>query len=271
MIINDSWDKKNGSSIHIEGDLIEEIKSKYQHIEIFQTKRFGKLLRLDGVIQLTEFDEANYHEMLAHVPLRTHKTPDNILVIGGGDGGIVREVVKYKKVKSIDLVEIDNEVIKISKKYLPNISCGLEDKRVTIMNQDGAEYIKKCTNLYDIIIIDSTDPFSVGESLFKEDFYSNLKKALKLKGIVVSQSESMFYDEDLIKKMYEFKRKYFNAVRYYYTLVPTYPSGTIGFHFCSDGHYLPIDADFFEKIEGLKYYNEFIHNSSFLTPNGVSN
>jgi len=270
MIINDSWDKKNGSSIHIEGDLIEEIKSKYQHIEIFQTKRFGKLLRLDGVIQLTEFDEANYHEMLAHVPLRTHKTPDNILVIGGGDGGIVREVVKYKKVKSIDLVEIDNEVIKISKKYLPNISCGLEDKRVTIMNQDGAEYIKKCTNLYDIIIIDSTDPFSVGESLFKEDFYSNLKKALKLKGIVVSQSESMFYDEDLIKKMYEFKRKYFNAVRYYYTLVPTYPSGTIGFHFCSDGHYLPIDGDFFEKIEGLKYYNEFIHSSSFTTPNTVN-
>ena len=270
MIINDSWDKKNGSSIHIEGDLIEEIKSKYQHIEIFQTKRFGKLLRLDGVIQLTEFDEANYHEMLAHVPLRTHKTRDNILVIGGGDGGIVREVVKYKKVKSIDLVEIDNEVIKISKKYLPNISCGLEDKRVTIMNQDGAEYIKKCTNLYDIIIIDSTDPFSVGESLFKEDFYSNLKKALKLKGIVVSQSESMFYDEDLIKKMYEFKRKYFNAVRYYYTLVPTYPSGTIGFHFCSDGHYLPIDGDFFEKIEGLKYYNEFIHSSSFTTPNTVN-
>ena len=244
MIIDDSWDKKNGSTIQIEGELLEEVHSKYQHIEIFQTKRFGKLLRLDGVIQLTEFDEANYHEMLAHVPLRTHETPDNVLVIGGGDGGIVREVVKYKKVKSIDLVEIDNEVIKISKKYLPNISCGLEDKRVTIMNQDGAEYIKKCTNLYDIIIIDSTDPFSVGESLFKEDFYSNLKKALKRKGIVVSQSESMFYDD---------------------------PSGTIGFHFCSDGHYLPIDADFFEKIEGLKYYNEFIHNSSFLTPNGVSN
>jgi spermidine synthase len=271
MIIDDSWDKKNGSTILIEGDLIEEVKSKYQHIEVFQTKRFGKLLRLDGVIQLTEFDEANYHEMLAHVPLRTHKTPDNVLVIGGGDGGIVREIVKYKKVKNIDLVEIDNKVIEISKKYLPDISCGLEDERVTIMNHDGAEYIKNCTNLYDIIIIDSTDPFSVGASLFKEEFYSNLKKALKIKGIVVSQSESMFYDKDLIKKMYKFKRQYFNAVRYYYTLVPTYPSGTIGFHFCSDGHYLPIDGDFFEKIEGLKYYNEFIHNSSFLTPTSLSN
>ena len=127
MIIDDSWDKKNGSTIQIEGELLEEVHSKYQHIEIFQTKRFGKLLRLDGVIQLTEFDEANYHEMLAHVPLRTHETPENVLIIGGGDGGIVREIVKYKKVKSINLVEIDNEVIEISKKYLPNISCGLED------------------------------------------------------------------------------------------------------------------------------------------------
>ena len=273
MIIDDSWDKKNGSTILIEGELLEEVHSKYQHIEVYNTKRFGKLLKLDGVIQLTEFDEANYHEMIAHVPLRTHNTPDNVLVIGGGDGGAVREILKHKRVKNVDLVEIDNEVIKISKKYFPEISSGLEDSKVTIMNQDGAEYIKKCTNLYDIIIIDSTDPFSVGESLFKEEFYSNLKKALKEKGIVISQSESMFYNKDLIQDMFEFKRKHFNVVRYYYTLVPTYPSGTIGFHFCSDGHYLPIDLndDSFDRMEGLKYYNEMIHNSSFLTPNGVSN
>ena len=269
MIIDDSWDKKSGSSIHIEGDFIVNFKSKYQLIEVFQTKRFGKLLRLDGVIQLTEFDEANYQEMLAHVPLNVHDKPDNVLIIGGGDGGIVREVVKHKKVKSINLVEIDNHVIEISKKYFPNISCGLDDSRVTIMNYDGAEYIKNCTNLYDIIIIDSTDPFSVGASLFKEDFYSNLKKALKENGIVVSQSESMFYNKDLINDMYNFKKKYFNAVRYYYTMVPTYPSGTIGFHFCSDGNYLPIDNNK-NEIKNLKYYNEFIHNSSFLLPTGVS-
>ena len=176
MIIDDSWDKKNGSTILIEGELLEEVHSKYQHIEVYNTKRFGKLLKLDGVIQLTEFDEANYHEMIAHVPLRTHNTPDNVLVIGGGDGGAVREILKHKQVKNIDLVEIDNKVIEISKKYFPEISCGLNDKKVTIMNQDGAEYIKKCTNLYDIVIIDSTDPFSVGESLSKEEFYSNLKK-----------------------------------------------------------------------------------------------
>ena len=271
MIIEDSWDKKNGSSINIEGELVEIFNSPYQRIEVYETKRFGKLLMLDGVIQLTEFDEANYHEMIAHVPLRVHNSPDNVLVIGGGDGGAVREILKHKRVKTINLVEIDNFVIKMSKKYFPNISCGLEDNRVTVMNYDGAEYIKNCTNLYDIIVIDSTDPFSVGESLFKEEFYKNLKSALKPNGIVVSQSESMFYNKDLINDMFEFKRKYFNAVRYYYTLVPTYPSGTIGFHFCSDGTYLPIDLDDdFNKIEGLKYYNEMVHRSSFLTPNGVN-
>tara|TARA_R100000278_G_scaffold122124_1_gene107546 strand:- start:809 stop:1630 length:822 start_codon:yes stop_codon:yes gene_type:complete len=272
MIIDDSWDKKNGSTILIEGEFLEEVRSKYQHIEVYNTKRFGKLLKLDGVIQLTEFDEANYHEMIVHVPLRVHNTPDNVLVIGGGDGGAVREILKHKHVKSIDLVEIDQEVINISKKHFPNISCGLDDSKVTIMNEDGAEYIKKCTNLYDVIIIDSTDPFSVGESLFKEDFYSNLKKALKDRGIVVSQSESMFYNRDLIEEMFLFKRKYFNAVRYYYTMVPTYPSGTIGFHFCSDGHYLPIDIndDSFDRMSDLKYYNEFIHQSSFLTPTGLN-
>ena len=270
-MIDDSWDKKNGSSIHIEGNLIELFNSKYQRIEVYNTKRFGKLLKLDGVIQLTEFDEANYHEMIAHVPLNIHNTPDNVLVIGGGDGGAIREILKHKHVKTIDLVEIDNFVIDISKKHFPYVSQGLDDSKVTIINEDGAEYIKKCKDLYDVIIIDSTDPFSVGESLFKEEFYKNLKVALKPKGIVVSQSESMFYNKDLIKDMYLFKRKHFNAVRYYYTLVPTYPSGTIGFHFCSDGNYLPIDInDDFNRIPDLKYYNEMIHKSSFLTPNGVN-
>ena len=271
MIIDDSWDKKNGSTILIEGELLEEVHSKYQHIEVYNTKRFGKLLKLDGVIQLTEFDEANYHEMIAHVPLRVHEAPDNVLVIGGGDGGVVREILKHNLVKTIDLVEIDQEVINISKKHFPYISQGLDDSKVTILNEDGAEYIKNVSYLYDIIIIDSTDPFSVGESLFKEEFYKNIKNALKPNGIVVSQSESMFYNKDLINDMFEFKRKYFNAVRYYYTLVPTYPSGTIGFHFCSDGHYLPLDINddsCIDWMSDLKYYNEYIHKSSFLTPGG---
>ena len=269
-MIEDSWDKKNGSSILIEGDFLVNFKSEYQLIEVFQTKRFGKLLRLDGVIQLTEFDEANYHEMIAHVPMNTHKCPENVLVIGGGDGGAVREVLKHKDVKKVDLVEIDKAVINISKKFFSDVSKSLDDPRVSVINEEGANYVRFCNSFYDIIIIDSTDPFSIGQSLFKESFYSYLKKILKFGGIIVSQSESMFYDCDLIKKMHEFKKKYFKYVKYYYTMVPTYPSGTIGFQFCSEMDYSHRKNNV-DKIDGLKYYNSHIHSSSFVTPNFISN
>ena len=269
-MIQDSWDKKNGSSILIEGDFLVNFKSEYQLIEVFQTKRFGKLLRLDGVIQLTEFDEANYHEMIAHVPLSSHDCPENVLVIGGGDGGAVREILKHKDVKKVDLVEIDKAVINISKKFFPNVSESLDDPRVSIINEEGANYVRFCNTFYDIIIIDSTDPFSIGQSLFKESFYSYLKKILKFGGIIVSQSESMFYDRDLIKEMHKFKKKYFKYVKYYYTMVPTYPSGTIGFQFCSEMDYSQRKNNL-DKIDGLKYYNSSIHSSSFVTPNFISN
>ena len=269
-MIEDNWDKKNGKTIRIDGDLIHEVKSEYQHIEVFKTKYFGKLLRLDGIIQMTEFDEANYHEMIAHVPMNTHKCPENVLVIGGGDGGAVREVLKHKDVKKVDLVEIDKAVINISKKFFSDVSKSLDDPRLSIINEEGAKYARFCNTFYDVIIIDSTDPFSVGQSLFKESFYSYLKKILKFGGIIVSQSESMFYDLDLIKEMHEFKKKYFKHVKYYYTMVPTYPSGTIGFQFCSEMDYSN-EKNNVDKIDGLKYYNSHIHSGSFVTPNFISN
>ena len=278
-MIQDSWDKKNGKTILIDGNLIHEVKSKYQHIEVFETKYFGKLLRLDGVIQMTEFDEANYHEMIAHVPLSSHSCPEHVLVIGGGDGGAVREILKHKDVKKVHLVEIDEEVINISKKFFPDVSCSLNDERVSIINIDGADHAKFSNDLYDVIIIDSTDPFSVGESLFKESFYSNLKNLLKYNGIVVSQCESMFYDLELIKSMHEFKKKYFDYVKYYYTMVPTYPSGSIGFQFCSNIDYphnkvnnnIMRNEYKLDDLDNLKYYNRSVHFSSFVTPNFISN
>ena len=278
-MIQDSWDKKNGKTILIDGNLIHEVKSKYQHIEVFETKYFGKLLRLDGVIQMTEFDEANFHEMIAHVPLSSHSCPEHVLVIGGGDGGAVREILKHKDVKKVHLVEIDEEVINISKKFFPDVSCSLNDERVSIINIDGADHAKFSNDLYDVIIIDSTDPFSVGESLFKESFYSNLKNLLKYNGIVVSQCESMFYDLELIKSMHEFKKKYFDYVKYYYTMVPTYPSGSIGFQFCSNIDYphnkvnnnIMRNEYKLDDLDNLKYYNRSVHFSSFVTPNFISN
>ena len=276
MKITDTWDEKHGRTISIDGELIKEVQSKYQNIKVYDTKSFGKLLQLDGVIQLTEFDEANYHEMLAHVPLMCHEKPDRVLVIGGGDGGIVREIVKHKRVKKIDLVEIDEEVIKISEKYFPNIACGLQDPRVTIHFDDGASYIKDLKFQYDVIIIDSTDPFSVGESLFKEEFYETLSNSIREHGIIVSQSESLFYNAELIRDMHKFKTKYFDSVKYYYTMVPTYPSGMIGFQICSDGFYPPHYPNEnsshntlgFNNLGYLKYYNYGGHLGSFLLPNG---
>ena len=269
MKITDSWDEALGRTISIDGELIKEVQSKYQNIKVYDTKSFGKLLLLDGVIQLTEFDEANYHEMIVHVPLRAHKNPERVLVIGGGDGGAVREIVKHPKVKKIDLVEIDQSVVNVSLKHFPNVSCGLQDPRVTIHYEDGASYIKHLEFQYDVIIVDSTDPFSVGESLFKEDFYNNLSKSIREHGMIVSQSESMFYNGDMISKMETFKRKYFKEVKYYYTLVPTYPSGTIGFQICSDGHYIPNAILNWDELGELKYYSHGIHKSSFILPNGV--
>jgi spermidine synthase len=279
MKITDSWDEALGRTISIDGKLIKEVQSKYQNIKVYDTKSFGKLLQLDGVIQLTEFDEANYHEMLAHVPLMIHKKPERVLVIGGGDGGIVREIVKHKRVTKIDLVEIDEEVIKISKEHFPNISSGFKDPRVTIHFDDGAEYIGDLEFQYDVIIIDSTDPFSVGASLFTEKFYEKLTQSVREHGIIVSQSESMFYNANMISDMKEFKTKYFRSVEYYYTMVPTYPSGTIGFQICSDGYHLSKSRfgvlqpggvmTNWEEITGLKYYNFEIHKSSFILPNGV--
>jgi spermidine synthase len=278
-MIEDNWDKKSGKTIRIDGELIYSSQSNYQHIEVFKTKYFGKLLRLDGVIQMTEFDEPNYHEMIAHVPLSSHNCPEYVLVIGGGDGGAVREILKHKDVKKVHLVEIDKEVINISKKFFPDVSYSLDDERVSIINLDGADHVKFCNDLYDVIIIDSTDPFSVGESLFEESFYVNLKNLLKRNGIVVSQSESMFYDLELIKNMHEFKKKYFNYIKYYYTMVPTYPSGNIGFQFCSNIDYshnkvsnnMMRNSHKLDNLDDLKYYNNSIHFSSFVTPNFISN
>jgi len=269
-MIEDNWDKKSGKTIRIDGELIYSSQSNYQHMEVFETEYFGRLLRLDGVIQMTEFDEANYHEMIAHVPLNCHESPENVLVIGGGDGGAVREVLKHKDVKKVDLVEIDAQVIKTCKKFFPDVSKSLDDPRVSVINEEGANYVRFCNSFYDVIIIDSTDPFSIGQSLFKESFYSYLKKILKFGGIIVSQSESMFYDFNLIKEMHEFKKRYFKYVKYYYTMVPTYPSGTIGFQFCSEMEY-PHRKNNVDKIDGLKYYNSSVHSSSFVTPNFISN
>lgn len=247
---------------------LESVTSPYQKIEVYDTKPFGKMLVHDDVIMLTEFDEANYHEMIAHVPLCIHPGAKNVLVIGGGDGGTVREILKHPEVESVHLCEIDREVVRVSRRHFPQISSGFDDTRVEAFYQDGAEFVRQRKNHYQVIIVDSSDPIGPAEVLFQETFYRDMFNALTPDGIVVTQSESFLYHQDIIESLVSFNRRIFPIYEYYYTLVPTYPSGVIGFSFCSKKFH-PLrnfQQENCHHLEGLRYYNQEIHRAAFALP-----
>ena len=243
-------------------------KSKYQQIDVYETVAFGKMFSLDGVIMVTEADEFCYHEMISHPALCTHPNPRNVLIVGAGDGGVVREVLKHPEVEGIELCEIDEKVIEISKKFFPHVSKDLGNPKVKIVVQDAIEYIKEKHKEYDVIIVDSTDPVGPAEGLFKRDFFINCEKALKDEGILVTQAESFFYDPQFISGIFEKTRGIFPVMKYYYTMIPTYASGTIGFTFCSKKH--DPEKDLHEerarKLQDLKYYSTGIHRAAFVMP-----
>ena len=195
----------NGFGIAIKaGKILFSKQSDFQKVEVFETdSTLGRVLTLDDLMMTTEGDEYHYHEMIVHIPMMQHKNPETVLVIGGGDGGTVREVLKHKTVKKVVLCEIDGMVIDACKEFLPTISCGLDDPKVEIKVEDAIEFIKDKKNEYDIVLIDSTDPMGPGEGLFTDEFYTNVKNSLKEGGIMVAQSESPFANKKEIKKMYE--------------------------------------------------------------------
>ncbi len=260
---------ERGRTVKIEyKKLLESFQSEFQKIDIYDTVPFGKMLVHDEVIMLTEADEANYHEMISHVALTVHPAPRNVLVIGGGDGGTVREILKHRDVASIHLCEIDKDVVRLCKKHLPVLSSGLGHEKVEIFYEDGAEFIRKWKNHYQVIIVDSSDPIGPAKVLFKEEFYRNMNKALAQDGIVVTQSESFLYHREVIGEIASFSKRIFPGYHYYYTLVPTYPSGLIGFSFCTK-KYHPL-ADLKEErtsgLTNLRYYTPDIHRASFVLP-----
>jgi spermidine synthase len=264
---------EDGRVVKIEyNELLESHQSEFQKIDVYDTVPFGRMLVHDEVIMLTEADEVNYHEMIVHVAMNVHPGPQRVLVIGGGDGGTLREVLKHKQVQTVHLCEIDGDVIRLCKKYFPKISCGFADPRTDVFLEDGAQFIRKKKNFYHVIIVDSSDPIGPAEVLFKEQFYRDMFAALTGDGIVVTQSESFLYHKDIIKTIASFSRKIYPLYFYYYTMVSTYPSGVIGFSFCSK-KYHPLN-DFKPKkadaLEGLKYYSKEIHKASFVLPQGFA-
>ena len=259
-------------SIKVDKQLVS-LQSDFQRIDVFESKEFGRFLTLDGFMMLTEKDEFIYHEMITHVPMAVHPDVKNVLVIGAGDGGVIRELTRYDYIENIDVVEIDEAVVETAKKYLPFTACKFDEPRVHIYYQDGLKYVRKCNNLYDLIIVDSTDPFGPGEGLFTKEFYGNCFKALKDDGIMVNQHESPFYRDDAVAMQRAHKRivESFDMCRVYQAHIPTYPSGHWLFGFATK-KYNPLDvrSEEWNKL-GIKtrYYNTKLHRASFALPNYV--
>lgn len=247
-------------------------QSEFQRIDVFESPEFGRFLTLDGYMMLTEKDEFIYHEMIVHVPMAVHPNIKKVLVIGAGDGGVIRELTRYKHIEHIDMVEIDPGVVEVCRAYLPKTAGPwLDDPRVHIHYEDGLKFVRTCEDAYDLIIVDSTDPFGPGEGLFTREFYGNCYKSLHEDGIMVNQHESPFYDEDAIACQRAHKRivESFPISRVYQAHIPTYPSGHWLFGFASKKYHPLKDLDEVRwNGYGLscKYYTTTLHKGAFYIP-----
>lgn len=260
-------------SIRVEKQLYSA-HSDFQRIDIFETKELGRLFTLDGLVMLTEKDEFVYHDMIVHVPMAVGTGIQDVLVIGAGDGGTVRELTRYDTVRRIDMVEIDKMVVDACREYLPQTSCKLDDPRVNLFFEDGLKFVRTRKAEYDLIIVDSTDPFGPGEGLFTREFYGNCHNALREDGILVNQHESPFYEDDAqaMQRAHRRIRELFPICGVYQAHIPTYPSGHWLFGFASKKrHYIDdLDAAAWNAL-GLatRYYNTDLHVGAFALPNYV--
>lgn len=246
-------------------------KSEFQQIDILDTPEFGKVLALDGNVMLTERDEFIYDEMITHVPMSVHPHVRDILVIGAGDGGVVKELTRYESVERIDLVEMDPQVIEACRTYLPENACRLDDSRVHIYYDNALRYIRRCTDEYDLIIVDSNDPFGPSEGYFTREFYGICYNALREDGIMVNQQGSPFYKHDAEEMQRSHKRivNTFPISRVYQAHIPTYAAGYWLYGFASK-KYHPIDHFDAAKWKALhlntKYYTTKLHIGAFYLP-----
>jgi spermidine synthase len=243
--------------------------SEYQEIQILDTVEFGRALILDNTYQTTEKDEFIYHELISHPALFTHPNPKKVLVIGGGDGGTVREVVKHKSVEKVDFVELDEKVVEVCKKYMPTLSSEIDNEKVNTIFTDGIKYVAETEERYDVIIVDCPDPVGPAKGLFEKEFYKNVYKCLNDDGVMVQQTESPLFNKDLIKDIQTYlKDAGFNIIKPLVYAIPTYPSGFWSFTLASK-KYNPLEVPsekIKEKLKDMetKYYDEDVHKGVFL-------
>ncbi|TCP23022.1 spermidine synthase /spermine synthase [Scopulibacillus darangshiensis] len=245
-------------------------QTPFQKLDMLETEEFGNMLTLDGMVMTTERDEFVYHEMVAHVPLFTHPNPKHVLVVGGGDGGVLREIIKHPSVEKATLVEIDGKVIEYSKKYLPTIASAFDDDRVEVIVGDGFMHIAESRDAYDVIMVDSTEPVGPAVKLFEKGFYEGISKALKEDGLFIAQTDNPWFKSDLIAKVYKDVKEIFPVTSLYTANVPTYPSGLWTFTIGSKKYDpLAVAEERFHPID-TKYYTKELHKASFALPKFVS-
>jgi len=249
-------------------------KSKYQDVLVFESTDFGNVLVLDGAIQATERDEFSYQEMITHLAMNSHPDPRRVLVIGGGDGGVLREVVKHECVKEATLCDIDEAVPRVSKAFLPSMAVGFRHPKVKVHIGDGFKFLEDYKNTFDVIITDSSDPEGPAEALFGQPYFQLLHDALRDGGVITTQGESQWLHLHIIKKLMVACENVFPNVQYAYTTIPTYPSGQIGFMVCSKDANSDLTTplrSWDEAKEGslCRYYNKDIHRAAFVLPTWV--
>lgn len=245
-------------------EVIFKEKSPYQEVMILDSYPFGRMLTLDGIVQTTAADGYIYNEMISHVPIAIHQNPKKVLIIGGGDCGVAREVSKYEQIEQIDMVEIDEVVTKACLEHLTEVSGGLSDERVNFIFEDGVKFVKDKKNEYDIIIVDSSDPIGPAKALFEKSFYESLHVALKDDGLMVCQSQSPIFHQDVMKQSYSRIKEIFKEAKMYTAVVPTYPGGLWSYTIGTKKDF-KIDVSKVKNKE-TRYVNEAIIESSFTLP-----
>ncbi|PVU90755.1 hypothetical protein BB559_003642 [Furculomyces boomerangus] len=252
-------------------EILHVEKSKFQDVLIFSSKTYGNVLVLDGAIQATERDEFSYQEMITHIPMMSHPNPKKVLIIGGGDGGVLREVVKHDSVEEVTLVDIDEAVIRLSKKYLPGMAVGFAHPKAKVIVGDGFEFMKNRKNQFDVIITDSSDPVGPAESLFGYKYYQLMHEALNENGIASTQGECQWLHAQLISEVLSFSKRIYPVAEYAFTTIPTYPSGQIGFMVVSKNKESNLKTPLRTwtpetEAKLCRYYNSEVHSAAFVLP-----
>jgi spermidine synthase len=272
---NEFYNERTGLTIGV-NRLLFSHQSEYQLVEVYETDTWGNLMTIDGMVMLSEKDEFVYHEMLSHTGLFTHRSPERVLIIGGGDGGTAREVMKHKTVQHVDMVEIDETVINASKKYLKDVG-DFDNPKLHLQIEDGISFVRNINEPYDMIIIDGSDPVGPAAGLFEKEFYSHCFRALTDEGVLATQTETpwIYSYHESMKKVYSSLNKLFNHTRIYLCSIPLYPSG-IWSMMCASKKLDPIEESVLKRVEEgvsalgkLKYYNREVHKGSFALPNFV--